>query len=443
MPSLSLAICSDDALNYRANTSRSRSTSAFVSTMPQGLAIRTQPRQKFYSIAFTISVLYLCAAEVYFQDITKPDINTTVNTFQFVAALHNVMIGISDGAIAVYYLKYELYRGMGLSYARHISRPKITLSSPNFSRPIMRPLAQTQCSSPVDITGVFEMFNATFPADQLQPSSEQTFASSLSQVVNITSYKTSSPVVQFIDLTKTAGQPLTGALVGMNFSAVRNLSFHRDEAVRLMGCTLTAHWVPTTMSIDPNVGNVVIPDYPNPLDMVNSRELMERAHPIDIQHSYTYRVDAQLEGLRVNVLEYELGRSGIKPDLHFDGSWKHRWSWVAATLLSMQMTDALARINTDTTMYTYCYLCRDQSESYSKGKSAVTSLANQNVPTRNIKTGASEADWASDIVNHPDLYMPVSWTVQRYGYGWSLKGTTAILAAVVLLVQVSLVIVYL
>ncbi|KIW94620.1 uncharacterized protein Z519_04596 [Cladophialophora bantiana CBS 173.52] len=291
----------------------------------------------------------------------------------------------------------------------------------------MRPLVQTQCSSPVDITDVYEMFNATFPADQLQPSSKQTFASSLSQVVNITSYKTFSPVVHFVNLTKTASQPLTGALVGMNFSDARNLSFHHDEAVGLMACTLTAHWVPTTTSIDPSVGNVVIPDYPNPLDIVNSLGLMGRARLIDIQRSYTHSVNTRLEGLHFNVLEYELSRFGIKPDPSF------RWVMEAPVVMGSSYPAVHANDR--------C-VSPDQHRD-NDGKSTVTNLANQNVPNQNIKTGATEADWASDIVTHPDLYMPVSWTVQRYGYGWSLKGATAILGAVVLLVQASLTIVYL
>ncbi|OQV06936.1 hypothetical protein CLAIMM_11437 [Cladophialophora immunda] len=589
------------------------------------------------SIVFTTAVLYLCATEVYFEDITKPNINTILNTFQFVAALYSVMIDISDGAIVVYYLKYELYRGTGLraglllapfqigslqmlferhfwkavfasrntlrtylfgagisflivlqvliapssailivpqlqwwefdnpfgttggfsylnqshstlwprkitgaivpsqcdggklydippkcpyfkytaitrwvsEYAnqfadpnitalttsntlrylggnpyildektnysvastgmnhvtrslgdiwtfatrnkrvsmRHISRPKITVSSPDSSKPLMRPLVRTECSPAVDITDVDEMFEVTFPADQLRPSPGQSFAPTISQVVNITRYRTSSyPVAYFIDLSKTTSQPLTGALFGMKFSSAKDFSLERDEAVGLIACTLTAHWGPTFMSIDPNVDNVVMPDYPNPLDIVNSPELMQRALGIDLEHSYTQRVNAPLKGLKVNVLEYEI--AGILPHSNFsepfDGSWNHRWSWVVATVLSMQMTDALARTKTVVaSMYTYCYLCPDQTNTNYTGKSAIMNLANQNVAKDNIKTTISEADWASSIVNQPDLYTPVQWTVQRYGYGWSLKGTTAVLAAVVLLIQASVLMGYL
>ena len=131
---------------------------------------------------------------------------------------------------------------------RKIGRPKITVSSPNYTTPIMRPMVQTQCSGPIDITDVDEMYRVTFPADQLKRSSGQSLARSLTEVVNVTISRKFSPAVNFIDLSETAGHPLIGALVGMNYSFARNLSFDRQNAAGLMACTLVAHWVPMNMS---------------------------------------------------------------------------------------------------------------------------------------------------------------------------------------------------
>lgn len=519
------------------------------------------------SIIFTVAVLYLCGAQVYFLDITKPNINSILNTFQFVAALHGIIISISMGAMAVYHLQYELcadglpfgyvlspfqlgslqmlfklrfwkaalagtnttrayffgagiflltiiqalvapssaillvpqldwwkvsqpfggtdgfsylnasqshmwpihvnssivpeecdgshlidmpkhcpYAGMaaitdwgkeyinqfsppnitvstttnvvrylggpdyndkrgysvvttGMNHitralgdiwffaVRHLrvpmrsyGRPKITVSSQDYAQPIMRPLVQTQCAPPQDITDVGEIYEASFPADQLIPSSGQTFAPSLSQKVNISISRTFTPAVNFVDLSEVAGKPLLGALVGMNFLSARDLSFNRDIASGLIACTIAPHWVPTNMSADPNSDNVAILDHPDPFDIVKSTELMSRAIPIEIDLAYAKRVNIHLPSLSVNVLEKELRPIAFvrSPKYQYDGSWELRWSWVAATLLSMQLTDALARVNAWTPMMTFCQQCAKQTAS--PGMSLILNLTVQNGP---------------------------------------------------------------
>ena len=584
------------------------------------------------SITFTIAVLYLCGAEVYFQDITKPNINSILNTFQFVAALHGIIIGISMGAMAVYHLQYELCAAGGLPFGyvlspfhlgslqmlfkprfwkaalaktntartyffgagifvltviqaltapssavlvvpqldwwtvnqpfggtngftylnasqssmwpsyvngsmvpevcdgsylidipkncpyadmvaitnwgkeylsqfsppnitvstnanmvrylggsdfhdergysvvttgmNHITRalgdiwlyatrhprvlmqyygrPKITVSTQDYAQPIMRPLVQTQCAPPQDITDVDEIYEALFPADQLTPSSGQTFAPSLSQKVNISISRTYTPAVNFVDLSEAAGKPLLGALVGMNFGYARNLSFNRDTASGLIACTIAPHWVPTNMSADPNIDNVAILDHPNPFDVVNSTELMSRAMPIELDFSYAQRVNTRLPSLFINVLEHEFRSLAVvtSPRYQYDGSWKTRWSWVAATLLSMQLSDALARVKTLTPMMTFCERCTNQT--LDPGMSLLQDLSVQNSPYSAKPKFASSADeFANEIKSQPDLYMPVQWTVQRYGYGWGLKRATEWLAAIVILLHTLLVLAHL
>ena len=73
------------------------------------------------SIIFTIAVLYLCGAEVYFLNITKPNLKSILNTFQFVATLHDIIIGISMGAMAVYHLQYGLCAADGLPFGYVLS----------------------------------------------------------------------------------------------------------------------------------------------------------------------------------------------------------------------------------------------------------------------------------------------------------------------------------
>lgn len=55
------------------------------------------------------------------MDITKPNINSTLKTFQFVAALHDIIVSISMGAMAVYHLQYELCAADGLPFGYLLS----------------------------------------------------------------------------------------------------------------------------------------------------------------------------------------------------------------------------------------------------------------------------------------------------------------------------------
>ena len=630
----------DSATGYSPSTSGE-------STEPLAEHVSANPRQlitrKFHlstlewllhlaSTIFTIAVLYLCGAEVYSLDITKPNINSILNTFQFVATFHSTIIGISTGAMAVYHLQYELWAdGLPFGYVlspfqlgspeiflkpgfwkaafaktntariysfgagivvvtviqllmnpssailmvpqldwwkdnqpfggtngftyinftqsymwpshingsivpeecdgsylidipkkcpyadmvaitnwgkeylnqfsppnitastnanivrylggsnyydkrgysvvttgmnhitralgdiwlyatrhpsvpmQHYGRPKITLSTQDYAQPIMRPLVQTQCASPQDITDVDEIYEASFPADQLIPSSGQTFAPSLSHKVDVSISRTYSPAINFIDLSEAAGKPLLGALVGMNFGNARDLSFSRDTASGLIACTIAPHWVPTNMSADPNNDNVAILDYPNPFDVVNSTELMSRAIPIELDLSYAQLVNIRLPSLFINVLKHELRPLAIfsSPEYRYqyDGSWKLRWSWVAATLLSMQLSDALARIKTLTPMMTFCERCADQA--LDPGKSLVQDLSVQNSPYSGKIIASSADEFANEIKSQTDLYMSVQWTVQRYGYGWGLKRATEWLAATVIILHTLLVLAHL
>ena len=174
---------------------------------------------------------------------------------------------------------------------QHYGRSKTTVSTRDYAQPIMRPLVRTQCASPQDITDVDEIYEASFPAVQLIPSSGQAFAPNISQKVNISISRTYTPAVNFVDLSEAAGKPLLGALVGVNFGYARNLSFNRDTASGLIACTIAPHRVPTNMSADPNIDNVAILDHPNPFDIVNSTELMGQAIPIELDLPYAQRIN--------------------------------------------------------------------------------------------------------------------------------------------------------
>lgn len=68
---------------------------------------------------------------------------------------------------------------------------------------------------------------------------------------------------------------------------------------------MLAHYVPASMAVDPSTANIAVLDNPDPLDIVNSKDLMPQARKIDIDVSYAKRLS--LWAFTPNVLEYELG----------------------------------------------------------------------------------------------------------------------------------------
>ena len=66
------------------------------------------------SIAFTVVILALCGRNVYFADLTRPNINSILNALQLVARLHELIVSASLVTMALYHLRYELCASEGL-----------------------------------------------------------------------------------------------------------------------------------------------------------------------------------------------------------------------------------------------------------------------------------------------------------------------------------------
>lgn len=108
------------------------------------------------SVAFTVIVLTLCHRRIYFMDITKPNVNSMLNAFQFVAALHGAIIAISLGSMASYHLLTNLLMTKDGATFGHIVatfqvRSGMGLISPTFWR-------STFGKTPTTRTVVFSLF---------------------------------------------------------------------------------------------------------------------------------------------------------------------------------------------------------------------------------------------------------------------------------------------
>lgn len=57
---------------------------------------------------FSVVVTLLCVGNVCLHDADTPNVNTVLNGFQFVAIIHDIVIGVSFSSMALFHLLHEL-----------------------------------------------------------------------------------------------------------------------------------------------------------------------------------------------------------------------------------------------------------------------------------------------------------------------------------------------
>lgn len=247
--------------------------------------------------------------------------------------------------------------------AKRVGRSKLTLIPFNQSQPIQRPLVQTHCAIPVDITGhQDDLYTVTFPTDQLRYASKYEVLPPVIKEANISAVKRGSPKVEFVDLSETSSQPGVGVLVGLEFLNGTNVGLSQNKAQGLVACTIVAHFIPTNMSYQPKTDNVVTIDNPDPYNIVNSSHLMTQAKLITLDFSYLNATNPPIGQSQGKVYEHLLQplafeHGGSERPYQYDGSWNKLWPWLVSSVISMQVTDALARLQNEVITYTFCEGC--------------------------------------------------------------------------------------
>ncbi|KAI4217429.1 MAG: hypothetical protein LQ351_000024 [Letrouitia transgressa] len=334
-----------------------------------------------------------------------------------------------------------------LTYAKS-GRPMLKLSSRDVNNPILRPLVQVQCSSPYNVQDK-ESMTVSFPSDKLVTSTgESPLRKNITQEIKPMQFENDGqPKVQFIDLSAEAGRPILGVLVGMTFAwpqALFNVPSDSSDIRGLTSCTTISHWVPTTMARDAVTDNVVIVDHPDPLAIISSSSLMDKARSINVDISYAEAQNVLMPN-NMTAIEFELAWLSFtsEPIQIYNGSRGDKWPYLVSTLLSLQLSDALARINQNTPMLVYCKDCNDPLFNVSK-KSFVKNIADLNLPgSVQIIPDSSVDTLAQDITEHPELYTPIQWRFEHFGYAWAFDRVTKILAAVVVFLHSLLVVAHL
>lgn len=355
-------------------------------------------------------------------------------------------------------------------------QPQLTLYSPDDKKPVMMPLVQVQCDMPYDISEK-ESITINFPSDKLIISPGETpFSQNITQAVNATLFNNvGSPKVNFIDLSVEGGRPTLGALVGMSFNDPQFLfgsSFDGWLVRGLIPCTIGSHWIPTTLTRQPETDNVVYVDNPNPMDIVDSKNLMENARNIDIDLEYVEGVNIKVpfghaRGLPINapveytVLEYELAYLAFNTTNStmpmYDGNLGKDWQVIISNLLSLQLSNALVRLNHNMPMFVYCQDYTDHPFDYAEtsyamdiadlnNKLSIEVMSNNTLITAeqvlnlnhrlsNLMPKNSLITLPDHIRKHPDLYTPVQWRMSCRGYGWDFKRVTKCFAAIIIILH--------
>ena len=325
--------------------------------------------------------------------------------------------------------------------SKHVGRPKLSLLSSDNLQSIQRPLVQTQCGMPKDITAYRDdMYRVDFPIDRLRLLSKSPSKLPVSKQVNISSIKGGSPKVTFVDLADADNAHYAGILIGLDYFNGNLTSLNSYNASALIACTTIAHFIPTVMSSEPKTDNVATIDNPDPYFIVNSTDLMKQAKQISLSHEYLNATNPQIGGRRGKVHEYNLQplaaqSSGVGKPYLYDGSWNSSWPWVVSTVMSMQIVDALARVQyhgNDNKMMTLCEKCASGT--------VILDLAKQNTGWRQEHVDYHTVEFKSTLeATRAGGYLPLTIKAERYGYGWIIQDASEWAAAVVLMLHSALV----
>lgn len=308
--------------------------------------------------------------------------------------------------------------------------PRISLLS-DPDTPIMRSLVQVQCNPPIDIQRLNDsQYKVDFPANLIKTRSGK-IMNNVTATVNITDFKTRHTRIDFKDLTAEAGQPTLGVVASLAFYHPKDLFPGNVSGVHfgLMTCITSSHWIPTNLSTDPNVQNVVIMDHPDPIATLEGSWFKKYARPVEVTLDFAQHINIPVTNSTNNVLEYEM--KGTQTFGSYDGAWKWRWPWEVATIVSMQLSDALSRVHPKrSTIVVLCEGCQtggylgNPNASNTTTASYLQALDAQNDDANGkVYTNSTPQELARKVESQPQYYTPVRWEILRYGYGWTLSKT--------------------
>ena len=344
------------------------------------------------------------------------------------------------------------------SLATNISRPLIEPSFVDPSLSVKKPLVQGQCQTYFNPDWEITPFN--FPHDQLKTPPLNDFLKETwslpnefvkqmigdnKDVGNVTIEGDSLIRFNWYD---TAGNfSKTGA---PSLGAVAIFSTTNQHETALAACTFDARWAPVKYYLDPRTDPTIRQDSPNPIDVLRNTENhkledltqmklhLDWAETLNIQSNSTVdsaasMIESLLERLG-NINAYN--HWAIYPE---SGDDQESLAWRISTVLGLVLTEGLARAYRNGGEGSVIYV-----EAPTQNDTQVRRLDNLNVGNvRGYRDNEldfvvpSDKSW-NESVRSWDVWAPANGytemkvSVQRYGYGYSFRGTPIKLATTAL-----------
>lgn len=335
-----------------------------------------------------------------------------------------------------------------------------------------KPLVQTQCQTyfnPDWEYGIFE-----FPHDQLltPPLNEvknETWTLPNNFILNLKGNDsnlgnindTSHPWILF-DWFDTAsnfsnqGAPSLGAVI--IYQAFNGSTYIKSLAT----CSFDGRWAPFQYFLDPKETVTIYQDSPNPMDILNGTNKVATKDLTQMKMTLDWANTMNIPGSpsappfdpAATVVEQLIERLGngsfIYPEPEpTNGYVMKSLDWRLSTTLGLYLTEGLARAFQDRKKGSMLYR---QAPSIEQSYIRPLNNINDNDPDHQIGYHNGQIDWVPmkslqwnasippwDVWAPLHGYTEISVTVQRYGYGYGLSGTTIKLATAVLVVHALLV----
>ena len=332
--------------------------------------------------------------------------------------------------------------------ARPIYIPSMTADSP-----MMKPLVQVQCGN---VTNADTVDTIEYPHDQLVTVPEGLYGQDKWNLAPDLNFELGDVVFHWTDLSQQAGKPTLGGIFG--FSTVDASQKPTTYNRSLLACTIDARWVPVHPWLDPTIDGTVLQDTPDPWTIVSdtsSNSLLARGKPISIGIEWAEVLNSPSgqsidEGgffltspdddddfsQQLSVIEREVAGFGWHDSLGgLNGTFIETMNpWEFATVLSLQITDGLARVNMDYMTVIYHRNATNHSQSY---------VSNIGDPRQgDIGWYPPSEDFDEVARRNTSYYTEIQWEVKRFGYGWGFNGSTVFLAYTVLLLHAAFALVH-
>ena len=331
-----------------------------------------------------------------------------------------------------------------------MGRPKFSPSLGQ-STQIQKPIVETQCAQYVmgDPNIAFQTDKLSFNND-VGNNGSWVIPSAVSALIKPPAQDNIEVIFRWVDMS--IYKPTLSSLIGAVF-----ISTDVDNQTAIYPCTIAAYYTPVDIWYDPMSAGTVAQDTPDPLGVVSRVTSMSKSQqsewivPITIDPTWLDSVNlpnygpswtgrqnltileegASKFGFEGSNLTWRLGPAGAHTDV----------PWLFATVLSMQLTDGLARVNFGYPTLGFMEYTPNSNNHTGRLKNLddVNNAAWAGAPlgAPSVQADYGETARTSNATHNTEVF----WHVDRFGYGWGFNSSnevTLALGALILLVHAAI-----